>query len=285
MRRKNTRNFFHISFRVGFVVRLSKSARYDSHMKFEKILPLLIELTTRAGSEIMSHYKTNLTVEAKIDKTPFTVVDEQSNQLLIDALNELTPNIPVLSEESEAIDFSTRSSWDEYWLIDPLDGTRDFIEQTGEFCICIAYIKNNRSIFGLVYAPLSKTHYYTNDQMQAFKLHQGQTNILQTTPKKSPLEVVIGRHSANNKELQSHLEKFENSKINHLGSALKFCQIAEGMYDYYPRFGPCSEWDTAAGVCILEAAGGSVVRKNGEPLRYNTKDSLLSPAFFASGEA
>lgn len=254
-------------------------------MLFDTLTPRLITLTANIGEVIMSHYKANLTIETKVDKTPFTIVDDQSNQLLITALKQLTPNTPILSEESDTIDFTTRSGWDEYWLIDPLDGTRDFIEQTGEFCICIAYIKNNYPIFGLIYAPLSKTHYYTDDQKQAFKLHQGQTITLQTTAKKSPLEVVIGHHSSGNKELQSHLKKFRKSHINRLGSALKFCKIAEGEYDYYPRFGPCSEWDTAAGVCILEAAGGRVVGEDAKPLRYNTKDSLLSPTFFASGKA
>jgi len=254
-------------------------------MLFDTLTPRLITLTANIGEVIMSHYKTNLTVEDKADKTPFTIVDKQSNQLLMDGLKQLLPDIPILSEESDDIDFTTRSSWSEYWLIDPLDGTRDFIEQTGEFCICIAYIKNNRPIFGLVYAPLSKTHYFTNDHSQALKLHQNKTVTLQTAVKKIPLEVVVGRYSSDNKELQSHLQNFKQPHINHLGSALKFCKIAEGKYDYYPRFGPCSEWDTAAGACILEAAGGSVVGKDAKPLRYNTKDSLLSPTFFASGKA
>jgi 3'(2'), 5'-bisphosphate nucleotidase len=254
-------------------------------MSIDIFTPRLITLTTQVGEVIMSHYKTNLSVKAKVDKTPLTMVDEQSNQLLVSALNQLTPNIPIISEESKIIDFATRSKWNEYWLIDPLDGTRDFIEQTGEFCICIAYIKKNRPIFGLIYAPLSKTHYYTNDKSMAFKLQNGKTVLLKTNSQNNPLRVVIGHHSLGNQKLKQHLKTINNAKINHLGSALKFCKIAEGEFDYYPRFGPCSEWDTAAGVCILEASGGRVINENGEPLLYNTKECLLSPTFFASGKA
>ena len=253
-------------------------------MMFNALTPHLITLTTQVGEMIMSHYKTSLTIETKSDQTPLTVVDQKAHQLLSAALNQLTPNIPIISEESDLVDFSERSSWDEYWLMDPLDGTRDFIEQTGEFCICIAYIKSNRPIFGFIYAPLSKTHYFTNDQFRAFKLQNNTKTELQVSPQKTPLEVVIGHHSSHNHKLHSHLDHFEQYRINYLGSALKFCKIAEGKYDYYPRFGPCSEWDTAAGGCILEAAGGRVVDENNKPLRYNTQDSLRSPVFFASGK-
>ncbi len=251
---------------------------------FDLLTPKLIQLTSEVGEVIMSFYKSDINVETKGDETPLTIVDQQAHQLISSGLELLTPDIPILSEESEDLSYETRSKWDDYWLIDPLDGTRDFIEQTGEFCICIAYIRNNRPIFGFVYAPLSKTHYYTDDQLRTFKLHQGKTTLLKTPLQNLPLEVVIGRHSFNNKKLQSHLKKIGDANINHLGSALKFCKIAEGLYDYYPRFGPCSEWDTAAGSFILQCAGGSVVDESGNALSYNTKQDLLSPVFFASSK-
>lgn len=254
-------------------------------MTFDALTPHLISLAQTVGEMIMSHYRSNLAIETKADQTPITIVDQQAHQLITEQLSQLTPNIPILSEESGVIDFSIRGNWDEYWLIDPLDGTRDFIEQTGEFCICIAYIKNHRPIFGFIYAPLSKTHYYTNDQQQAFKLHNNQIQRLQTTVKQQPLRVLIGHYSAQNKQLQQHLTTLGETQVKHLGSALKFCKIAEGEFDHYPRFGPCSEWDTAAGGYILEAAGGCVIDENGQPLYYNTKDSLNSPVFFASGKA
>ena len=135
----------------------------------------------------------------------------------------------------------------------------------------------------MIYAPLDQIHYYTLDG-QAFKRQNDVEVTLKTHAPSSPLQVVIGHHSFHNEQLTSHLSQQADYEISRLGSALKFCQIAQGRYDYYPRFGPCSEWDTAAGVCILQNAGGSVIDKNGEVLKYNTKDDLLSPVFFASGK-
>ncbi|MBA5247964.1 MAG: 3'(2'),5'-bisphosphate nucleotidase CysQ [Gammaproteobacteria bacterium] len=252
-------------------------------MTFDKILPQLITLTSDVGVQILSHYKNTLEVEAKPDKTPLTIADKEAHQLLVKALSKLTPNTPILSEESDIVAFEERSKWQEYWLIDPLDGTRDFIEQTGEFCICIAYIKNHDAVFGLVYAPITHTHYYGFDNV-AYKMHNNIQKRLQTQATKQPLRVLTGHHSAPNPTLQTHLQQLGEHQLHHLGSALKFCEIAQGNYDYYPRFGPCSEWDTAAGACILQNAGGCVVDENGKPLKYNTKDDLLSPIFFASGK-
>ncbi|SHN94072.1 3'(2'),5'-bisphosphate nucleotidase CysQ [bacterium endosymbiont of Bathymodiolus sp. 5 South] len=251
-------------------------------MAFDKILPQLIELTTHVGEEILSYYKNDLKVELKADETPLTIADQNAHQSIVDALSQLTPNIPILSEESDAMVFKQRSKWQEYWLIDPLDGTRDFIEQTGEFCICIAYIKNHQAIFGLVYAPLTHAHYYGFDN-SAHQIHNNTKTRLKACVATQPLRVVTGHYSAHSQRLQAHLEQLGEHQLSCLGSALKFCKIAEGIYDYYPRFGPCCEWDTAAGACILQNAGGSVLDENGAPLRYNTKDDLLSPIFFASG--
>ena len=251
---------------------------------FNDLITPLIKLTTEVGELIMSLYKSELNVEGKSDGTPLTIADQKAHELIVKALKELKPNTPILSEESDANTLEQRSQWQEYWLIDPLDGTRDFLEHTGEFCICIAYIKNNQSIFGMIYAPLTKTHYYTKNQ-HAYKRVNNQEITITTKAPSSPLRVVIGHHSKHNKQLIKHFEKGENYTLSQLGSALKFCEIAQGNYDYYPRFGPCSEWDTAAGVCILQNAGGSVVDENGKALQYNTKSDLLSPVFFASGKA
>ena len=249
---------------------------------FDALISPLIKLTTEVGEVIMSFYKSDMRVELKSDQTPLTIVDQTAHQLIVSRLEKLTPSTPILSEESDNISFDARSKWNEYWLIDPLDGTRDFLEHTGEFCICIAYIKDHKPIFGMIYAPLTNTHYYTLNG-QTLKREDGIETALQTRAPSNPIKVVIGHHSLHNKQLINHLKQ-DNYEISRLGSALKFCQIAQGRYDYYPRFGPCSEWDTAAGVCILQNAGGSVVDKNGKALKYNTKDDLLSPVFFASGK-
>ena len=251
-------------------------------MRFDKILPQLIEMTADIGKVIMSFYQADVAIKIKSDQTPLTIADQRSHQMIVAGLNQLTPNIPILSEESDAITFKQRSTWDEYWLIDPLDGTQDFIEQTGDFCTCIAYIKNHLPIFGLIYAPLTHTHYYAFNN-KAYKIQNNTQTRIATSAAAQPLRVLIGHYSVHNRQLQTHFQQLDKYQLNHLGSALKFCKIAEGVYDYYPRFGPCSEWDTAAGGCILQNAGGSVVDEHGEPLRYNTKDNLLSPTFFASG--
>ena len=251
---------------------------------FDALIPELISLTSQAGDSIMTLYKSQISFDIKADKTPLTMVDKMSHNLITDGLNKLTPNIEILSEESESITFEERSGWDEYWLIDPLDGTRDFLEETGEFCVCIAYIKNHKPIFGLIYSPVTKTHYFTDNDGNTFKQKGNKKIQLQIGKNNEALRVVVGQHSANNKNLLSHLKEKNIAYISKLGSALKFCAIAEGLYDYYPRFGPCSEWDTAAGVCILEGAGGKVLDTNNDPLRYNTKDDLTSPVFFASGK-
>lgn len=251
-------------------------------MKFDKILPQLIQLASDVGEMILSCYKNDLDIEVKSNNTPLTIVDQRAHQMIIKGLKHITPNIPVLSEESEGATFGQRMDWQEYWLIDPLDGTRDFLEHTGEFCICIAYIQDHQSIFGLVYAPLTNTHYYGFNN-KSYKQHNNINSTLDVVLAQQPMRVVVGRHSTDNENLQQHLKQLGSYQLNYLGSALKFCKIAEGVYDYYPRFGPCCEWDTAAGVCILQNAGGSVIDENGQPLRYNTKENLLSPDFFASG--
>lgn len=254
-------------------------------MIFDKILPQLIELTVKVGEVLLLHYKNDIKIVSKIDETPLTIADQEAHQSIVNALSKLTPKVPILSEESNGISFEERSKWGEYWLIDPLDGTRDFIEQTGDFCICIAYIKNHAAIFGLVYAPLTQTHYYGFNGVAYKHRNGGSHERINTRVARQPTRIVTGHYSAHNPQLQAHLAEIGEYQLSHLGSALKFCEIAQGNYDYYPRFGPCSEWDTAAGGCILQNAGGSVVNENGEPLKYNTKDSLLSPTFFASGKS
>ena len=234
---------------------------------------------------IMGYYTQNIDAGTKSDNTPITIVDQQAHQMVIKGLSSITPTVPILTEESEDIDFSERQHWSEYWLVDPLDGTRDFLDKTDEFCICIAYIKNHWPIFGMVYVPASQTHYYTSDDNLAYKRQNEQITQLSTRADHAPLEVVIGHHSAQNEQLQSHLGELGEYRLSKLGSAIKFCQIAEGIYDYYPRFGPCSEWDTAAGGYVLRCAGGLVVDQHGQELTYNQQESLLSPIFFALNKA
>ena len=246
------------------------------------LLPKLISLTYETGEAIMALHNDNMGFIVKSDNTPLTQADKISNNLITGTLKKITPDVPILSEESKNIPLSVRKDWNAYWLIDPLDGTRDFLDGTQEFCISIAYVVKNYPVFGLIYSPFNKIHYYRLPGQTSIKLIDGICYKLRTQKPKRWENIVIGRHSTKNKQLQKHLRSKTNFEIFRLGSALKFCSIAEGRNHYYPKFGRCSEWDTAAGVCILEGAGGKVVDFQNQPLRYNTREDNLSSLFVAS---
>ena len=249
---------------------------------FSALLPKLISLTSVTGETIMSLQKESAGFIVKSDSTPLTQADNASHNLITDALEKITPDIPILSEESKETSFSVREKWQKYWLIDPLDGTRDFIEGSKEFCINIAFIENNYPVFGFIYSPYMKAHYYRLPQQESIKLIDNVAHKLCTIKPKHWRKIVFGRYSQNNKQLQKYLRSKTNFETFRQGSALKFCSIAEGIYHYYPKFGKCSEWDTAAGVCILEGAGGKIVDLQGQPLKYNTKEDTTSQKFIAS---
>ena len=249
---------------------------------FSSLLPKLISLTYEAGEAIMALHNDNMGFIVKSDNTPLTQADKISHNLITGTLKKITPDVPILSEESKNIPLSVRKDWNAYWLIDPLDGTRDFLDGTQEFCISIAYVVKNYPVFGLIYSPFNKIHYYRLPGESSIKLVDDVCYKLHTQKPIRWENIVIGRYSTNNKQLQKHLRSKTNFETFRIGSALKFCLIAEGIYHYYPKFGLCSEWDTAAGVCILEGAGGKILDLHGKPLQYNTKEDIKSPAFVAS---
>jgi 3'(2'), 5'-bisphosphate nucleotidase len=249
---------------------------------FSTLLPKLISLTSMVGETIIALHKENMSFIVKSDSTPLTQADKISHNLITETLKKINPGIPILSEESKNIPFSVRKNWNAYWLIDPLDGTKNFLDGTQEFCISIAYVVKNYPIFGLIYSPFDKTHYYRLPGKTSVKLVDDICYKLRTQKPKRWENIVIGRYSTKNKQLQKHLRSKTNFEIFRLGSALKFCSIAEGRNHYYPKFGRCSEWDTAAGVCILEGAGGKVVDFQNQPLCYNTREDNLSSTFVAS---
>ena len=247
-----------------------------------ELLTKLLKLSTQAGEIIMDFRKKTPDYLIKDDNTPLTQADKASHEFLLNELAKLTPNTPILSEESSHIPFSIRESWEEYWLIDPLDGTRDFIDGSPDFCISIALIKNHYPDFGLIYSPFDKVHYYRLNQGPSIKLVNKQTQKILTSKPKRWEKIVVGRYSINNKNLKEHLKLKTNFETFKLGSALKFCLIAEGVYHYYPKFGRCSEWDTAAGICILEGSGGRVVDLENKALKFNLTDDIISPSFIAT---
>ncbi|WP_126452324.1 3'(2'),5'-bisphosphate nucleotidase CysQ [Sulfuriflexus mobilis] len=251
----------------------------------DKLLEDVMQLAVEAGHEILRIYETDYAIEHKDDKTPLTEADMAAHHIIDAGLQKLTPGIPILSEESAEIPFAERRQWSCYWLVDPLDGTREFIKRNGEFTVNIALIENGESVLGVVYAPVLKTSYYARRGAGAFRKENGKPAIpIQTRrPSASPV-LVAGSRSHRGDSLNAYLECLADYEIISVGSSLKSCMVAEGSADIYPRLGPTSEWDTAAAQCVVEEAGGRLTDTRMQTLRYNTKDSLLNPHFFVFGD-
>lgn len=240
-----------------------------------------------AGAAIMRVYAGEFTVQHKDDNSPLTAADLAAHRAIVDGLHVLTPQIPVLSEEaSEQAAWSVRQQRARYWLVDPLDGTREFVKRNGEFTVNIALIHEHRPVLGVVFAPVLEEMYWAWRGGHAYFLDGGESQsvALRTRARGNPL-LVAGSRSHADPRLVAALEKLGSHELKPLGSSLKFCRAARGEVDLYIRYGPTSEWDTAAGQCVLEQAGGGVTDMSGVPLQYNTKDSLLNPSFLAFGDA
>jgi 3'(2'), 5'-bisphosphate nucleotidase len=251
----------------------------------EQLMPSLLSLARQAGAEILDVYRQPVDVITKADASPLTIADLRSHRLIVEQLAALTPHIAVLSEESSDIPFVTRAGWQSYWLVDPLDGTKEFLARNGEFTVNIALIENHSPVFGVVYVPVMDTLYWGGASHGAYRQVGAAAieaiHVATTTP--ATLRVVGSRSHASD-TLGSLLPRLGAHELVQIGSSLKFCAIAEGRADVYPRFGPTSEWDTAAAQAILEGAGGAVLEPSGEPLSYNRKDTLLNPHFVAFGD-
>jgi 3'(2'), 5'-bisphosphate nucleotidase len=250
-------------------------------------LPLddLLQLARQAGDAILQIYNTDFDVEHKQDNSPLTAADLAAHRVIVSTLERLTPDIPVLSEESSKIPFETRQQWQRYWLIDPLDGTREFVKRNGEFTVNIALIEDHQPTFGVVYAPVLDRIYYGARNQGAWKQEgeQAVEEIRVAAQRRQPT-LVAGSRSHAGDSLLRYLENLGDHELVSMGSSLKLCLVAEGKADLYPRLGPTSEWDTAAAQAVVEAAGGRVTTLDLEPLSYNTKDSLLNPFFLVFGD-
>jgi 3'(2'), 5'-bisphosphate nucleotidase len=243
-----------------------------------------IVLAREAGAAIMQVYAQDFAVDTKDDDSPLTAADLAAHRVIVEGLDALTPDIPVLSEEDADIAWDLRCRWERLWLVDPLDGTREFIKRNGEFTVNIALIEHGEPTLGVVFAPALDYLAHAERDVGAFLREAGHDVALSTRrPAAAPLRVAASR-SHLDARTQRVLERVGEHERLGLGSSLKFCRIAEGRADFYPRFGPTSEWDTAAGQCVLAAAGGVVLGVDGAPLRYNGKPSLLNPDFLALGD-
>lgn len=241
----------------------------------------MAEIARAAAKKILDIYHTDFTVESKDDRSPVTQADLAAHEIINDGLARLTPSLPVLSEESAAIPYSTRKTWKQYWLVDPLDGTREFIKRNGEFTVNIALIKDHHPVAGVVYAPVKGLCYCAAQGEGARRQAPGEAPVKIKTKRTRPgAFVVSGSRSHGNKRQDAFFNKLEGDpRFVPMGSSLKICLVAEGVVDIYPRFGPTCEWDTAAAQCIVEEAGGRVTDFDFARLRCNAKDSLLNPNF------
>jgi 3'(2'), 5'-bisphosphate nucleotidase len=249
------------------------------------LLANVVKLAQQAGDAILSVYSEQFEVTHKTDQSPLTVADLRSHEIITNGLRALTPDLPVLSEEASDIPFEQRRQWTRYWLVDPLDGTKEFVSRNGEFTVNIALIEDHVPTLGVVHVPVTSTTYTGATGLGAFKQVDGAkpTPLHVCSPANNPLRIV-GSRSHRGDSLDQYLPKLAPYELVAVGSSLKFCLIAEGSADFYPRFGPTSEWDTAAAQALVEAAGGAVIKTNGERLRYNTKADLLNPHFLVYGD-
>ncbi len=256
-------------------------ARYD----LQVLLDGAVALAKEAGERIMTIYNRDFSVVQKDDNSPVTEADMAAHAVIDDGLEVLAPEYPLLSEESAAIPFEDRSRWEYYWLVDPLDGTREFIKRNGEFTVNIALIHEHRAILGVVYAPALSLCYYAAQNLGAYKQEGEQTPVpIKVQSHHRDKVIVAGSRSHRGESLERFLTNLGDYELLSMGSALKSCLVAEGTADIYPRLGPTSEWDTAAAHCIVEEAGGRLTNMQMQDLPYNTKESLLNPHFFVFGD-
>lgn len=246
----------------------------------------VIAIAQAAAEAILAVYARDFDVVRKADASPVTAADLAAHRVIDEGLQALTPDIPVLSEESvEIVSAATRRAWPRMWLVDPLDGTREFVKRNGEFTVNIALIEAGIATFGVIQAPVNGALWHGAPGYGAFRREAG-SDIALRTPRPAPgaaLRVAASR-SHRDPRTTALLARIGDATPMPLGSSLKFCLLAEGGMDVYPRFGPTSEWDTAAGQAILEGAGGVVLDPRGRPFRYNQRDTILNGDFIALGD-
>lgn len=249
----------------------------------------LSQIALQAGKAILEVYQSSIDVEMKTDRSPLTTADKRSHEVIVSGLENLDPAIPILSEEGHHTAYAVRSKWNSYWCIDPLDGTKEFINRNGEFTVNIARIDNGIPTIGIVYAPVLDTAWYGDKEGAVMVTNlsnpeKSNSSPIQVIPSANPYRVVASR-SHMNEDTRKYIDQLKSMhpvELVSMGSSLKICAVAEGSAQVYPRFGPTMEWDTAAGHAVLNAAGGSLVLagKPSIPLTYN-KENLLNPYFIA----
>ena len=251
-------------------------------------LPAVRRIAQEAATAILQVYETaDFRVDVKADNSPLTEADLAAHHHIVNSLHALTPDIPVLSEESQGITYAERRQWSQFWLVDPLDGTREFVQRNGEFTVNIALVRQHTAVLGVVHIPVQHVTYWAAAGLGAFRTRGNETVPLHAQAALvQPLKVVASRMHAGpaTEALLHNLRQQYALDVVSKGSALKLCMVAEGEADLYPRLGPTMEWDTAAAQCIVEQAGGHVTTLDNTPLQYN-KENLLNPFFMVASPA
>ena len=248
-----------------------------------RLLKEAVAIAKKAGDAIMDIYNSNdLGVTLKTDDSPLTKADQAANKVIIEGLS-LVSNFPILSEESKLVDYAERSKWQTFWLVDPLDGTKEFIKHNGEFTVNIALIRNGVPILGVVYAPAIERIYFALEGQGAY-VQNGDARpiMIKASDYHDQRLIVVASRSHTGSDLQSFLDQLSDHDVISMGSSLKICLVAEGKAHLYPRLGPTMEWDTAAAHAIVILAGGKLTDLAGISLRYN-KEDLLNPYFVVAG--
>ena len=255
-------------------------------MSQEKLLSIALESAKKAGQEVARYYKNgNFTAEIKEDNSPVTSADIAANDILMDELKRLTPEIPIISEEVGALALAQRSKWSRYWLLDPIDGTGEFIAGSGDFAVNVALVENGWPSIGVIHAPDHQLTYYAQNNLGAFKENDAGSRQIHVAKYDGQrrIKVAISRRQDINLMGQYLNSKYDFDHVALGSCSLKNCLIAEGGADCYLRVGPTGEWDTGASHCIIEQAGGSIIDSEFKPLTYNQRETLMQPDFVSLG--
>jgi 3'(2'), 5'-bisphosphate nucleotidase len=251
----------------------------------DDLLEAVTGIAEAAGRAILEVYGTDFAVEAKADASPITLADRRANEIIRAGLEALPDARPILSEESRTVAWEIRRHWKEYWLVDPLDGTKEFVQRNGQFTVNVALVRAGHPVLGMVHVPVTGMSYGGIVGRGAWRRANGEgPHSIRTRPLGDGPVRVVGSRSHRGPDLDGYLERLGPHEMVPMGSSLKFCILAEGNADVYPRLGPTSEWDTAAAEAVLTAAGGKVVAADGRPIEYNKGPDLLNPWFIASGD-
>ena len=253
-------------------------------MDLKSLVEPIVALARDAGSAILEVYSTDFDVQEKDDESPLTQADLASHRWIDAGLKALTPEFPIISEESGLPDYDERRAWKRYWIVDPLDGTKEFVNRNGEFTVNIALIEDGRPVLGVVHVPVQNKTYIGCQGLGAQRREGDQDAVSIRVSESSETTLrVVGSRSHRGASLDAFLERVGEHEMIPMGSSLKFCVVAEGGADLYPRLGPTSEWDTAAAQAVVEQAGGRVVTLDGKPMKYNAKADILNPHFMVIG--